>query len=153
MSVSRWFITGVLASTVVWGPIPAQAQNQARILSVDHHEQADSAAASYSLMKPRLPKFMDSAAAASIDVFEVRWRPPSAGLPAGGLLTFEYRQELSDRVRFLSIRYPFRVQEERKGVFEITRAACKAHGRVTTWRARVVQGGRVLAEQRSKSWR
>ncbi|OQW96299.1 MAG: hypothetical protein BWK77_05375 [Verrucomicrobia bacterium A1] len=153
MWVNRWGIMTALALTVA-GVSAAQAQDRARILGVDRRDTGPhSGDFSSSLLSPRLPKFMDGGPAAGREVFDVRWRAPAAGLPAQTLLTFEYRQEYSDRIRFLSIRYPFRAEGERNATFEITPEARRRYGRVTAWRARVVLGGRVLAELSSKSWR
>jgi hypothetical protein len=153
MWVNRWGIMTALALTLA-GVSAAQAQDRARILDVGRRDTGTrSGDFSSSLMSPRLPKFVDSGTAVGREVFEVRWRAPAAGLPEQTLLTFEYRQEFSDRVRFLSIRYPFRAEGERTATFEITPEARRRYGRVTAWRARVVLGGRILAEQSSKSWR
>jgi hypothetical protein len=151
--VNRWVVMSAVAM-VAAGACVAKAQERARILGVDHREEAGGAAErSPSLMSPRLPKFTEPAGGAARETFVVRWQAPAAGLAAGTLLTFEYRQERSNRVRFLSIRYPFQVQGERRATFEITREARQRYGRVTAWRVRAVAGGRALAELSSKSWR
>ena len=154
MSINRWIILAILAAVAGWGLPTARADESPQIIGIDRREAMDrSADTGASLMKPRLPKFTEAMGSSPREVFQVRWRAPGAGLPAGTMLTFEYRQAYSDRVRFLSIRYPFAVRGERTATFEVTGEARRTNGHVTAWRARVVLGGRALAEQVSPSWK
>ena len=132
----------------------AQAQEKARIVSVEHVVAAASTAGrSTSLFSPRMPKFADPREVGPREVYTVYWLPPAQGTPPGTLVSFEYCQERSPTIKFLFIKYPFVAQGERKATFEIAEDARRVGGAVTAWRARVVCGGRLLAEQTSDTWR
>ena len=130
----------------------AEAQNRFWIDRVEAVSVQDGSGGSVGLASARLPKFMEGYETTPREVYQVSWHPPVAGVRAGTLVTFEYRQQHSERIKFLSIKYPFPVKEERKAVFEISPAVTRELGRVTAWRARVVWGGRLLAEQISDNW-
>lgn len=153
-SAVRLVIAVVLSGVLVVNVVAAPREGGARILRVERLEVAGSAGgAGTSLLTSRLPKFTGRPARPDKEVFHVYWTPSPEGLAAGTLVTFEYRQERDDRVRFLSIKYPFTVEGQRKAVFEIAGAALRVGGRVSAWRVRVVRGGRVLAQRSSGSWK
>lgn len=149
-AVCRVVVMAVLLGLAQSAGAAAPRQDLPRILQVEHARKADPAGGPAPVY---LPKFADALQAAPRETFVVRWDASSSGLPAGALLTFEYRQERSERIRFLHVKYPFAVAGQRKAVFEVAGAAARAGGPVTAWRVRVVQGGRALAESRSSSWR
>lgn len=128
-------------------------QNRIRILRVEHILDAGAAATwDSSLMSSRLTKFSDATASSPREIFSVYWEPAVAA-PAGTLVTFEYLQESSRHIRFLSMKYEWPVDAEEKAVFAIDIGGTRPAGRVTAWRARVVYRGRLLAETRSETWR
>lgn len=102
------------------------------------------------LFGAQLPKFADASGNGGLEIFEVVWRTPPAGMAAGTLVTFEYLQPGASQVKFLFIKHAFPVQGNQAARFEVAR---RGMGPVTAWRARVVRGGRLLAERRSESWR
>ncbi len=131
----------------------AATQNRARILRVEHVVDAGAAGANHSsLMASRLPKFSDATASSPRELFTVYWAPATA-VPAGTLVTFEYLQEASPHVQFLSTKYEWPVDGEERARFAIDVGGVRPAGRVTAWRARVVYRGRLLAENRSETWR
>lgn len=150
LSVHRVVVMAVLMGLTGVTGVGAQVQSRPRILRVERLVAADRSA---SPVPPYLPKFMDDLAPAAREVFNVYWTAPQPGLPAGTLLTFEYRQKRAERIKFLHVKYPFTVAGERKATFEIAGPAARAGGPVTAWRVRVVSGGRALAESVSESWR
>lgn len=137
---------------IVWSAAVVDAAPEgARILRVEHrvreHERATE-----SFWSARLPKFRPGAGSTATERFYVHWEPgPNA--PAEGLvLTFEFVQARSPRIRTLFIQYPFRVQGRRRAVFEIAPEVSAVGGAVRAWRVRVVRRGRLLAERTSESW-
>ncbi|MFH0953414.1 MAG: hypothetical protein V1873_03695 [Verrucomicrobiota bacterium] len=152
-SVYRMFILAGLSGVAGLWAVTAQAQDQARILRVEHATVSGSAGRTASLYSPRISKFADLNEGVPREVYTVYWLPPSRGTPSGTLVTFEYRQERSPDIKFLYIKYPFLAQGERKATFEIAENARRVGGGVTAWRVRVVHGGRLLAEQTSDTWR
>jgi hypothetical protein len=131
----------------------AKTQNRVRILRVEHVLDAGAATAwDASLMSSRLPKFADAAAFSPREVFSVSWEPTFAA-PAGTLVTFEYLQEFSRHIQFLFRKYEWPVESEEKATFAIDIGGARPAGRVMAWRARVVHGGRLLAESKSENWR
>jgi hypothetical protein len=142
-----------LMSVTALTTLAAQPQNRVRILRVEHvlDSGADSAWDS-SLMSSQLPKFSDATATSPRELFTVYWEPAVAA-PAGTLVTFEFLQEFSRHIQFLSMKYEWPVDGEEKTVFAIDIGGTRPAGRVTAWRARVVYRGRLLAETRSETWR
>ena len=131
----------------------ATPQNRVRILRVEHVVDAGAAASwDSSLVGSHLPKFADATASSPRELFTVRWEPIVAA-PAGTLVTFEYLQETSSHVQFLSTKYEWPVDSEEKALFAVDIGGARPAGRVTAWRARVVYRGRLLAETRSETWR
>ena len=131
----------------------AATQNRARILRVEHVVDAGAAGAeNSSLMASRLPKFSDATTSSPRELFTIYWEP-AAAVPAGTLVTFEYLQEASAHVQFLSMKYEWPGDGEEKALFAIDVGGARPAGRVTAWRARVVYRGRLLAENRSETWR
>ena len=136
-----------LAASVVFGAPPP---SRPTILRVDHFQQSDSSG-NYETAS-HMPKFVDLYETTPREVFHVIWSAPQAGLPENTMVTFEYRQEHMANVKFLYIRYPFPARGEKKAVFEVTGNARRRGGPVTAWRARIVYGGRLLAERVSENW-
>ena len=146
----RHGLAAVLAVAAVHAAGAAPQRARPVILRVDHYQQSNSAG-NYETAS-HMPKFTDLYETTPREVFHVIWAAPEAGLPENVLVTFEYRQEYLANVRFLHIRYPFPVKGEKKAVFEVTGQARRTGGPVTAWRARVVYGGRLLAERVSENW-
>jgi hypothetical protein len=105
-----------------------------------------------SLQASRLPKFMDKHEGVPHEVFHVYWKAPREGTNPGMLVTFEYRQERGDGVRFLHVKYPLPVRGRHTTVFDIGSASGSRYGAVTEWRARMVWRGWLLAETTSQIW-
>jgi hypothetical protein len=146
-------MTTALMSLAALTTEAAQPRNRVQILCVEHVVDAGANAAWKStLMSPQLPKFADATAASPREIFTVFWEPTLAA-PAGTMVTFEYVQEFSRHIQFLFMKYEWPVEEEEKAVFAIDVGGTRPAGRVTAWRARVVYRGRLLAENRSETWR
>jgi hypothetical protein len=142
-----------LMSVATLMTVTAQSQNRVRILRVENILDAGAATAwDASLMSSRLPKFADATASSPREIFNVYWDSAIAA-PAGTLVTFEYLQEFSPRIRFLFTKYEWPVEGEEKTAFAIDIGGARPAGRVTAWRARVVYRGRLLAETKSGTWR
>ena len=86
------------------------------------------------------------------ETYTVYWKAPAGGLSQGVTVLFEYRQKNDPRIRNLNIQYPFLVTGERRSVFVIPEKSILAYGPIYTWRARVVQKGRILAEKTNGPW-
>lgn len=99
------------------------------------------------LAPPQMPKFVQDRPGHAKARYVVRWNA-GAGVPAGALVTFEYRQDAADRIRFLS----WKCEAALKGA-QVTEFEIPGGGRAEAWRVRVVYGGRRLAETASDSWR
>ena len=137
----------ILVASIAFG---AQPYSRPVIVRVDHYQQSNTSG-NYET-DSHMPKFTDLYETTPSEVFHVVWTAPQAGLPENVMVTFEYRQENLANLKFLYVRYPFRVKGEKKAVFEITGNARRSGGPVTAWRARVVYGGRLLAERVSENW-
>lgn len=145
-------MAGLLSVTALTA-VAAPPQNRVRILRVEHVVDAGADAAWVSsLLSSQLPKFADATASSPRELFSVYWEPAVAA-PAGTLVTFEYLQESSRHIQFLSMKYEWPVDGEEKALFAIDIGGIRPAGRVTAWRARVVYRGRLLAETRSETWR
>jgi len=146
-------MTAGLMSVMALTTAAAQPQNRVRILRVEHVVDAgvDSAWDS-SLTSSQLPKFADATASSPRELFSVYWEPTVAA-PEGTLVTFEYTQEFSPRVKFVFTKYEWPVEGEEKAFFAVNTGGSRPAGHVTAWRARVVYRGKLLAETRSETWR
>ncbi len=152
--LSRIIVAASLAALIAWTARAASPAVRAQILDVNHEiESAADGDAPASLMPSRLPKFMDDMLVPARETFTIDWTALPPGLPAGVLVTFEYRQTEAEQVKFLYIKYPFSVRGDRRAAFEVSGDALDVGGRVTAWRARVVLRGRLLAERSSENWR
>ena len=130
----------------------AQSAGHPRIVEVDHRfEMEPPAVKSASPVDDRMPKFMIERALTR-EVFAITWTPPAGGVEAGAVLLFEYRQKYGKTIKNLQVKYPFAVEDQRQSTFVIPGKNIKADGEVTAWRVRLVVRGRLLAEQKSRSW-
>ena len=142
-----------LKSTIILGfvwltSLTALGDNRPSILKVERRIDYNTATASPSLVKTRMPKFLATVPARQKETYEVCWKAPVSGLDPGVELRFDYRQERSKRFEALHIRYPFRVMGERKAVFELPEQALSKAGPVVEWQVSLIQGKRVLAQKR-----
>ena len=129
----------------------ACAEEGLRIVKVTHRTQ-DSRRGSPSLMPSRLSTAEAEMEAACTEWFYVHWETGRAGSLPGTVVTFEFRQAFNPLIRTLFIQYPFKVKGERRATFEVAEPTIRRGGRVAAWRARIVRGGRRLAERTSESW-
>lgn len=142
------------AAAVLMLAAPVYAQRAARILRVEERRPPmGEAAASPSFNALHLDKFSDERIDADGHLFFVHWQPPEGGSPAGTVVRFEYRQEDPKVVKKLEVAYPIRTNERRRATFKITGKALRQGGIVTAWRVRILEDGKVLAEDQSESWR
>ena len=142
-----------LMSVTARTTVAAQPQNRVRILRVEHVvEGGPDKSVGSSMISSQLPKFADATAASPREFFSVYWQPTIVA-PEGTLVTFEYTQEFSPGVKFLFEKYEWPVDGEEEAFFSINIGGSRPGGHVTSWRARVVYRGRLLAETQSKNWR
>lgn len=146
--------TILLAAVALSVALPAFAASGPNIARVeDRRPPVGDAIASSSFNALHLDKFADERLDVDGHVFLVHWDPADAGTPAGTVVQFEYRQQDPEKTRSLNVSYPFIVNTRRCATFKITGEAFRTGGLVTAWRVRILNGGQVLAEQQSKSWR
>jgi hypothetical protein len=122
-----------------------------RILRVTHRVR-DRRLGSPALMPDRLGPVDIGTANAGAESFFVFWNTGPDGSLPGTVVTFEFRQAFNPLIRTLFIQYPFKVKGERRATFEVAELTIRRSGRVVAWRARIVRGGRRLAERTSESW-
>ena len=150
----RQKLSVLLAATALAMAAPALGQRGSRIVRVeDRRPSVGAAADSSSFNALHLDKFFDERLDVDGHVFDVHWTPAEGGAPVGTVVRFEYRQQDPDEVHALEVAYPFRVTDRRRATFRITGEAFQEGGLVTAWRVRILEGGNVVAEQQSASWR
>lgn len=144
--VSRPVVAAGFFFAAALAAFPAPPSGAARIVRVERDAQVVEAP-TVGLVPAQMPKFMQERPGRAVSRYLVRWNA-GAGVPAGALVTFEYRQGAADRIRFLSWKLETALKGEQTTVFEIP-----GGGDAEAWRVRVVYGGRRLAELASDSWR
>lgn len=143
----------LLAATALAGAVPALAQRGPGILRVeDRRSSVGEAIASPSFNALHIDKFVDERLDVDGHIFLVHWDPAEGGSAPGVKVVFEYRQQDPQVTRSLEVAYPFRVTNRRCATFKITGEAFRKGGLVSAWRVRILDGGKVLAEQQSESW-
>ncbi|HBA82632.1 MAG TPA: hypothetical protein DCZ95_00930 [Verrucomicrobia bacterium] len=148
-----WKKLAVMGCCLIGLGVEARSQERPYIRRVDRTTASmDREIRSSSLMGSRMPKFLDERAGTR-ETFVVRWKAPRQGLDAGVLVLFEYKQGREDGVKNLHIKYPFRVAGERVSEFVVSEKAIERAGPLYAWRVRIVLRGRLLAEERSASWK
>jgi len=100
----------------------------------------------------KLPKFFDDDVRRG-ETYAVYWSAPADGLPAGVTVLLEYVLENAPDVYALHIQYDFKTAGPRKAVFTIPEKNYRDGGNVKAWRARIIRGGKLLAEQTSPNWK
>ncbi|OQA29048.1 MAG: hypothetical protein BWY59_00546 [Verrucomicrobia bacterium ADurb.Bin345] len=142
---ARRVLTAALAAAAVLTCEGAARRIEARILRVERVEEAR--AARVGMAPVQMSRFARLSAAAGPSAYVVVW-DAGPGVPAGTLVTFEYRHDERENVKFLADKCAEPVRGEQRAEFAIL------GGReVSAWRARVVYKGRRLAEVVSERWR
>ena len=143
----RSVLAAGLACSWVIAAFAAPVRNAPRITRIARSEEIKSPA-TVGLDAPNMPKFMDRYRDTTVtEAYTVYWNA-LAGVPPGTLITFEYRQGGSKKIRFLFHKFERPVRGEQKTVFRIPGGK-----RADAWRVRIVYGGRRIAERRSSNWR
>jgi hypothetical protein len=144
----------LFAAMVLTFTVPVLALGAPRILRVvEARPDVGEAAASPSFNALHLDKFADERIDVDGHVFHIHWEPGEGGAPPGTVVLFEYRQLDPDVIKKLEVEYNFLVTERRRATFKITGEAFRQGGLVTAWRVRILEDGKVQAEDQSKSWR
>ena len=143
----------LLALPFLAGPVTARNTEQPVIISVVREAKFHQRSGEGRHLFDRfLPKFLDGVDSMQTEVFHIVWSPPYHGLESGFELILEYRQQnLREQKTFRRL-YPFHIQQAQKLTVPVTLKDYRAGGPITAWRARIVRGGSVLTERRSRSW-
>jgi len=130
------------------------AQQQARILRVEHAlESRARTETDQNIVGRNYTKFLGSEPVLARERYDVYWEPPAGGVEAGARMVFEYRREFEEDVQSITRRFALAINARHKTTFVVEPDPIHHYGRVIEWRVRLVQGGRVLAEESSANWR
>jgi len=163
MSVSPDFRVGVTAALLLafsgLQPVLSQPQApQARILRIErqtvYNNAYNTGSENPSAAGDYMTKFIGKGGGgAGSEVFAVYWNALGNGLDADAMVTFEFRQQFDDAVKFKHIKYSERLQGDVKSKFTVPENTIRIGGPVTAWRVRVVKSSHVLAEYATDNWR
>jgi len=101
-----------------------------------------------------LPKFFESEFTELEEEYKVIWSP-GPGVEANTVVVqFDYMQRRIREPQSLEVKYPFAVKEQRTATFSVSKKAYRQGGEITAWRVRILQQGKVVAEQAwpSQAW-
>ena len=143
-----WLLPILLAVTPsgrASNPIPPDAPRLLRVAARTLY--VDPRAEDESLPAPRLARFAGDPVPARV-IFEVLWTPGRAGLAGGARVALDYELDHGRVCGVREVVEPGPVTGPRR-----TRISIPVEGRpITAWRVRVLEGNRLLLEQRSRNW-
>jgi len=130
--------------------VAAQTQSDTRILRVERIPQmAPPTKVGLEKRKIAIPLSRSDYTRLSVtgETYRVYWNA-GAGVPAETMVTFEYRVKGGKQTKFLFEKYGDPIKGEWTTLFQIPSGES-----AVAWRARIVYGGRRLAETTSDTWR
>jgi len=149
-TLQRLVFTVCLIAFIAVIRVAAQTQNDTQILRVERIPQmAPPAKVGLEKRKIAIPLSRSDYTRLSVtgETYRVYW-DAGDGVPAETMVTFEYRVKGSQQTKFLYEKYGDPIRGEWTTTFQIPSGEL-----AVAWRARIVYGGRRLAETTSDTWR